>query len=68
MISGAIMCSEVCELGTAFLFAIATRFVRPQDMHNSALISADLDQHVAWLVQYIKLGFEELHLHQVGRN
>ena len=56
------------ELRSPADFDIASRFVRPEDMHQSLLISEALDQHVAWLSAFIELGFEELHLHQVGRN
>jgi len=49
-------------------FDTATRFVKPEDMKESLLISSDLNQHVDWLGQFIELGFEELQLHQVGRN
>lgn len=56
------------ELRSPADFDQATRFVRPEDMKESLLISADLGQHAAWLQDFIDLGFEELHLHQVGRN
>jgi alkanesulfonate monooxygenase SsuD/methylene tetrahydromethanopterin reductase-like flavin-dependent oxidoreductase (luciferase family) len=49
-------------------FETATRFVRPEDMRESVLISADPERHAAWLNEYIELGFEELQLHQVGVN
>ncbi|GEP03836.1 TIGR03885 family FMN-dependent LLM class oxidoreductase [Methylobacterium oxalidis] len=56
------------ELRSPADFDTATRFVRPEDMRESVLISSDPSQHAAWLVEYIELGFEELQLHQVGRN
>lgn len=56
------------ELRSPKDFDTATRFVKPEDMRESVLISADLGQHTAWLAQYVELGFEELQLHQVGRN
>lgn len=56
------------ELRSPEDFELATRFVRPEDVRNSVLVSADLDRHVAWLREYIDIGFQELHLHQVGRN
>jgi coenzyme F420-dependent glucose-6-phosphate dehydrogenase len=56
------------ELRSPEDFETVTRFVRPEDLHRSILISSDLDQHVDWLASFIELGFEELHLHQVGRN
>jgi probable non-F420 flavinoid oxidoreductase len=56
------------ELRSPRDFDTATRHVRPEDMRESVLISADLNQHADWLGQYVELGFEELQLHQVGRN
>jgi coenzyme F420-dependent glucose-6-phosphate dehydrogenase len=56
------------ELRSPQDFETASRFVKPEDMRESLLISSDPSQHAAWLNEYIDLGFEELHLHQVGRN
>jgi hypothetical protein len=56
------------ELRSPEDFDMATRFVRPEDMRESVLISADLGQHAAWLAEYVELGFSELQLHQVGRD
>jgi probable non-F420 flavinoid oxidoreductase len=56
------------ELRTPEDFDIATRHVRPEDIRESVLVSADLGQHAAWLADYVELGVSELQLHQVGRN
>jgi alkanesulfonate monooxygenase SsuD/methylene tetrahydromethanopterin reductase-like flavin-dependent oxidoreductase (luciferase family) len=56
------------ELRSPADFETATRFVKPQDMRESVLISSDTQQHVEWLCQMIDLGFDEMQLHQVGRN
>lgn len=56
------------ELRSPADFDTATRFVRPEDMRESVLISSDPGQHAAWLAEFIEIGFEELLLHQVGRN
>ena len=56
------------ELRSPADFDTATRFVRPEDMAESLLISSDPGRHAAWLNEYIELGFEELQVHQVGRN
>jgi coenzyme F420-dependent glucose-6-phosphate dehydrogenase len=56
------------ELRSPKDFDTATRLVKPEDMRESVLISADLNQHVDWLGEFIELGFEELQLHQVDRN
>jgi alpha-glucosidase len=42
-------------------FVTATRFIRPEDMKESVLISHDLSRHAEWLREYIDLAFEELH-------
>jgi coenzyme F420-dependent glucose-6-phosphate dehydrogenase len=56
------------ELRSPQGFDMATRYVKPEDIKDSLLISSDLNQHVDWLSQFIELGFEELQLDQVGRN
>jgi probable non-F420 flavinoid oxidoreductase len=49
-------------------FDAATRFVRGEDVRKSVLVSADLQQHQAWLAEYAAMGFAEIHLHQVARD
>ncbi|MDB5652367.1 MAG: putative dehydrogenase protein [Hyphomicrobiales bacterium] len=49
-------------------FEQATRFVRPEDMKDCVLVSSDPRQHADWLNEFIEIGFEDLLLHQVGRN
>jgi coenzyme F420-dependent glucose-6-phosphate dehydrogenase len=49
-------------------FEHATRFVRPEDMRECVMVSADPSRHAAWLNEFVTLGFDELLLHQVGRN
>jgi coenzyme F420-dependent glucose-6-phosphate dehydrogenase len=56
------------ELRSPEDFDTATRFVRPEDIRETVLISSDLGRHAAWLAEYVGLGFSELQLHQVGRN
>jgi coenzyme F420-dependent glucose-6-phosphate dehydrogenase len=56
------------ELRTPAAFEQAARFVRPDDMHEAVLISADLSQHAGWLAECASLGFESLNLHNVGTN
>ena len=43
------------------------RFVRPDDVRQSVLVSADPQQHLAWLREIADLGVDELYLHHVGR-
>ena len=49
-------------------YETATRFVRPEDMRQSVLISADLGRHAAWLQEYAELGVDHVYLHQVDLN
>lgn len=56
------------ELRSPEDYETATRFVRPEDMRDAVLISADLSRHAAWLQQYAELGFDYVYLHQVDLN
>jgi hypothetical protein len=42
--------------------------VRPEDFRNRVLISSDLAVHAANIQHYLDMGFDEVHLHNVGRN
>jgi probable non-F420 flavinoid oxidoreductase len=46
----------------------AATFVRPDDLDDFVRISADPACHAAWLQGDIELGFEQIYLHNVGRN
>ena len=56
------------ELRSPEEFDTATRFVRPEDIRESVLVSADPGQHAAWLNEFVEIGFSELYLHQIDRN
>jgi len=56
------------QLRTPEEFDTATRFVRPEDMRESVWISSDLGWHAERLAELAELGFDEIQLHQVGRN
>ena len=47
-------------------FDEAARFVRPEDLHRSVLISSDVRRFVGWLGDYAGLGFDGIFLHHVG--
>jgi probable non-F420 flavinoid oxidoreductase len=47
-------------------FDEASRFVRPEDMRNSVLVSSDPARFVGWLAEYVELGFHGIFLHHVG--
>ena len=49
-------------------FAAMARLVRPEDFENRVLMSSDLASHVAQIQHYVDMGFDEIHLHNVGRN
>jgi G6PDH family F420-dependent oxidoreductase len=49
-------------------FAAMAKLVRPEDFRNRVLMSADLGVHVANIQHYVDMGFDEIHLHNVGRN
>lgn len=49
-------------------FAEIAKLVRPENYKNRMLISADLDEHRAYIQQFVDLGFDEIHVHNVGRN
>ena len=49
-------------------FAEIAKLVRPENYKNRMLISPDLDEHRANLQQFVDLGFDEIHVHNVGRN
>ena len=56
------------ELRTPEEFDTATRFVRPEDMREAVWISSDLGWHAERIAELAELGFDEIQLHQVGRN
>lgn len=49
-------------------FANMAKLVRPEHFANRVLISADLDEHAAHIQKFVEMGFDEVHLHNVGRN
>ena len=49
-------------------FALIAKLVRPDDFTNRVLISSDLAKHTEHIQRYVDMGFDEVHLHNVGRN
>jgi len=47
-------------------FEVLGQRVRPDDMDAAVLISSDVERHVAWLHEFIDLGFDRLYLHEAG--
>lgn len=57
----------LAELKTVEQFDAVGQFVQPEELDPYVRISADLEQHIEWLQQYIQLGFDEIILHNVNR-
>ena len=49
-------------------FAAMAKLVRPEHFANRMLISADLERQLANVQHYLDLGFDEIYLHNVGRD
>ncbi|HZB84566.1 MAG TPA: LLM class F420-dependent oxidoreductase, partial [Rubrobacteraceae bacterium] len=49
-------------------FAAMARTVRIENFKNRVLMSADLDEHLEHIQHYVDLGFDEVYVHNVGRN
>ena len=49
-------------------FDAASQFVRPDDVHRSVLVSADLGRHRALVEELASLGVQGVYLHHVGRD
>ncbi len=49
-------------------FAAMAQIVRPENFEGRVFMSADLDAHTAHLQHYIDLGFDQVYVHNVGRN
>lgn len=55
------------NLETVDQFDEAARFVRPEDVRQSVLVSSEPGQHVEWLSRYVEMGFDHIYLHHVGQ-
>jgi coenzyme F420-dependent glucose-6-phosphate dehydrogenase len=49
-------------------FEAMAKLVRPEHFDNRVFISPDLSEHAAHLQHFIDLGFDEVYVHNVGRN
>lgn len=49
-------------------FENMAKLVRVENFANRMLISADLEEHAAQVLKYVEMGFDEIYLHNVGRN
>jgi probable non-F420 flavinoid oxidoreductase len=48
-------------------FDDATKHVRPEDVEEAVLVSADTGRHVKWLLELAELDVDEISLHHVGQ-
>jgi coenzyme F420-dependent glucose-6-phosphate dehydrogenase len=51
---------------TPEMFDAASRYIRPEDVREKVRISSDPDQHIEWLREDIRLGFDHLTIHTVN--
>ena len=49
-------------------FEAMAKLVRPENFKNRVLMSPNLDDHVKQIQHYLDLGFDEVYVHNVGRN
>jgi coenzyme F420-dependent glucose-6-phosphate dehydrogenase len=49
-------------------FEQMAKLVRPEDFQGRMLISSDVEQHRQQIQKFIDLGFDQVYLHNVGRN
>jgi G6PDH family F420-dependent oxidoreductase len=49
-------------------FENMAKLVRIENFANRMLISADLDEHAAQIQKFVDMGFDEIYLHNVGRD
>jgi G6PDH family F420-dependent oxidoreductase len=49
-------------------FENMAKLVRIEHFANRMLISADLDEHAAQIQKFVEMGFDEIYLHNVGRD
>ncbi|MEO7073819.1 MAG: LLM class flavin-dependent oxidoreductase, partial [Ktedonobacterales bacterium] len=49
-------------------FAAMAKIVRPENFEGRVFMSPDLGEHAAHIQHFIDLGFDEVYVHNVGRN
>ncbi len=49
-------------------FEQMAKLVRPEDFEGRMLISSDTDKHRAQIQKFLDMGFDQIYLHNVGRN
>ena len=61
-------CRPKHDIRSPFDFEQMARLVRPEDFSGRMLISSDPELHRAQIQRYLDLGFDQVYLHNVGRN
>ncbi|MBZ4373922.1 hypothetical protein NR800_17365 [Corallococcus interemptor] len=59
--------SVLTDLRTPAQFHAAATVVQPHDLDGPLRVSSSLQQHVDWLGEDLRLGFDRLYLHNVNR-
>ena len=49
-------------------FEQMAKLVRPEDFEGRMLISSDPEQHRAYIQKFLDIGFQQVYLHNVGRD
>jgi coenzyme F420-dependent glucose-6-phosphate dehydrogenase len=49
-------------------FEQMAKLVRPEDFEGRMLISSDPEQHRAYIQKFLDMGFDQVYLHNVGRD
>jgi len=49
-------------------FQAMAKYIRPENFNNRVLMSADWEQHRAHVQRYVDMGFDEVYVHNVGKN
>lgn len=56
------------DVRSPYDFARIVRHVRNEDLESRMLISADAQEHIEHIQHYANLGFDQIYVHNVGRN
>jgi coenzyme F420-dependent glucose-6-phosphate dehydrogenase len=56
------------DIRSPYDFEQMAKLVRPEDFEGRMVISADPDEHRAYIQRFVDLGFDRVYLHNVGRN
>jgi alkanesulfonate monooxygenase SsuD/methylene tetrahydromethanopterin reductase-like flavin-dependent oxidoreductase (luciferase family) len=56
------------DIRSPFDFAAMAKLVRPEDFEGRLVISEDPEVHRAYIQKLLDLGFDQVYLHNVGRD